>query len=105
MAIKYIKRTENQAVVQCDATETLVLNNLKSANTESNLTGMSITSIFFAGTWVVTQGANTIVKLSGSGYWPLSEKGISLATPDATDVTFTVTGAGSLIAEISKKKG
>lgn len=105
MAIKYLKRTENQAVVQCDATETLTISNLKAANTEANSTSISFTSLFFSGTWVITQGSDTIVKLSGSGYWPLTEKGISLVTANSANVAFTLTGAGSLIAEISKKKG
>lgn len=105
MAIKILKKTGNQAVIQCDATETLSVNSLKAANTEPDLSKVSFTSLYWTGTWVVTQGSDTIVKLSTAGYWPLSEKGIALETATANNVTFTLTGAGSLIAEISKKKG
>lgn len=105
MAIKYIKKTGNQAVIQCDATETLSISNLRVANSEANSSSISFTSLFWTGTWVITQDASTIVKLSTAGYWPLSEKGISLETSNSANVVFTVTGAGSLIAEISKKKG
>lgn len=105
MAIKYISIKENRAVIECVGNETLQLSSLRVSNSESNCSSISIGNVFWSGTWTATQGSDGFLKLSGSGYWPLSEKGMTIKSSGGTaNVAFAVTGTGTIVLEIIKHK-
>lgn len=83
-----------------------------SANTEELtvgdevITGLTITSVLWCGTWTVSRGANTVLELIDGGSWPMADD-YCLSIEEfktASDITCTMTSeTGTIIISGQKE--
>jgi hypothetical protein len=100
-----INQKGNKLVVRATATTT---QNLTSANTDAGETvrGLVLNQVYWTsnGTWTVARGANTILVLTGEGYFDFAGTGVALGEDSSANVvlTLSVGSVGSIVVDCAK---
>lgn len=89
-----------KATIKLTATANVALSALAAAN--ETVTKAKINAVYWSGTWTVARGANTVLNLTGSDHWLLSDEGVVLDEYPGVDFAFTLTGNGSIVVIVNK---